>query len=320
MGDLKLPRSFLPYLNVNQLRACLHPAVCGGNAAAQFVGDNWTQWSQLTANGAAFEAPFTQFQCRAGHDVATPLCAGCLARHWLDGFLCRPCFAGAEVLVVLGGLAGLAGLSYYVVWRHHRPTTRVTVDHFLAVILWFFQVAHALQVSQQINAAQRSTPNDNESGLVSYLPVLSFRPWALECLFSGWSFRASSVALFALAWAVGAVGLVVPAWRRSCVLLLDLMYLPVAQRAVQWFNTMRLPRDEENVSRHECLCADHSSLPCSACLSPNTTCDANMTAFAALTFALFTCGFALGASALTWWQSDHALVGYFMRPYARGHR
>ncbi len=67
---------------------------------------------------------------------------------------------------------------------------------------------------------------------MSYLPVLSFRPWALECLLPGWDFRASSAGLFAAAWAVGAAGMAVPAWRRACVLLLDLMYLPVAQRAV----------------------------------------------------------------------------------------
>jgi hypothetical protein len=39
------------------------------------------------------------------------------------------------------------------------------------------------------------------------------------------------------------------------VLLLDLMYLPVAQRAVQWFNTMRLPRVEGDVSQQRpCRC------------------------------------------------------------------
>jgi hypothetical protein len=45
-----------------------------------------------------------------------------------------------------------------------------------------------------------------------------------------------------------------------------------------------------------------------------------MTAFAALTFAVFTCGFFVGAAALAWWHSDHPLVGYFTRPYARGGR
>jgi hypothetical protein len=246
-----LNRSALPYLGRDQLHACLHPAVCGGDSI--FIGDNWTQWSALAATGLAFSAPFTQFQCRAGHDASTPLCAGCMARYWLDGFLCRRCFAGAEALVVLGALAGLAALCY-VVWRHQRSTARVAADHFLAIILWFFQVAHALQISQQINAAQRLSAGaagagagDAGPGLVSFLPVLSFRPWALECLLPGWSFRASSAALFVLAWAVGAAGVAVPAWRRSCVLLLDLMYLPVAQRAVQWFNTMRLPREDDNV-------------------------------------------------------------------------
>jgi hypothetical protein len=45
-----------------------------------------------------------------------------------------------------------------------------------------------------------------------------------------------------------------------------------------------------------------------------------MTAFAALTFAVFTCGFFIGAAVLAGWHSEHALVGYFTRPYARGGR
>ncbi len=317
-----LNRSVLPYLSHDQLRSCMHPAVCGGDSL--FIGDNWTQWALLASSGAAFRAPFTQFQCRAGHDAATPLCAGCLSGYWLDGFLCRRCFAGAEALVVLGVLAGLGALCY-VVWRHHRPVTRGAVHHFLTVILWFFQVAHALQLSQQINAAHHSNTGADELGLAVYLPVLSFRPWALECLLPGWSFRTSSAALFTLAWAVGAAGVAVPAWRRSCVLLLDLMYLPVAQRAVQWFNTMRLPREDDNVSRLPCEAAADTRILSSAAqcvlqLSPSTACDGGMTAFAALTFAVFTCGFFLGAAALAWWHSDHPLVGFFTRPYARDGR
>jgi hypothetical protein len=176
--------------------------------------------------------------------------------------------------VVLGVLAGLGALCY-IVWKHHRPNPHGAADHFLAVILWFFQVAHALQISQQINAAQRSSSSASagESGLAPFLPVLSFRPWAMECLLPDWSFRTSSAALFALAWAVGAAGVAVSKWRRSCVLVLDLMYLPVAQRAVQWFNTMRLPRDEDNVSacnlreRQRIILTCVSRVPRSVCCS-----------------------------------------------------
>ncbi len=42
-----------------------------------------------------------------------------------------------------------------------------------------------------------------------------------------------------------------------------------------------------------------------------------MTAFAALTFVIFTCGFFLGAAALARWHADHPLVDFFTRPYAR---
>jgi hypothetical protein len=45
-----------------------------------------------------------------------------------------------------------------------------------------------------------------------------------------------------------------------------------------------------------------------------------MTALAALTFAVFTCGFFLGAAALASWYSDHALVVFFTQPYARAGR
>jgi hypothetical protein len=45
-----------------------------------------------------------------------------------------------------------------------------------------------------------------------------------------------------------------------------------------------------------------------------------MTALAALTFAVFTCGFFLGAAALASRHADHALAVYFTQPYARAGR
>jgi hypothetical protein len=122
-----LNRSLLPHLSGDTLLPCLHPAVCGGGGRSPFIGDNWTRWGRVASSGAAFTAEFSQFQCRDGHDPATPLCAGCVDGYWLDGFLCQPCFAGARVLVVLGMLAAVAVLAC-AVWRHHRaaegaPTT-----------------------------------------------------------------------------------------------------------------------------------------------------------------------------------------------------
>jgi hypothetical protein len=60
-----------------------------------------------------------------------------------------------------------------------------------------------------------------------------------------------------------------------------------------------------------------SALQCVLQLSPSTACDGSMSAFAALTFAVHTCGFFLGSAVLAWWHSDHPLVGFFTRPYAR---
>jgi hypothetical protein len=258
MPDGARNRSLLPYLESNSLRSCLHPEVCGAGDRYKFNDLDWPKWVALSATGEALSQAFSDVQCREGHDPTTPLCAGCLRGYWLDGFLCQRCFFGAEALVVLALVGGLA-LLVYAVWRHHRPVDRKAADHYLTLILWFFQVTQTLQVSSQINAAQRDTASATASagdgadtgpgsGLSRHLSVLSFRPWAMECLYASWTLKVASVALFGLPWVVGVAALVVPRWRRACVLLLDLMYLPVAERAILWFNTMKLPRDQDNVS------------------------------------------------------------------------
>ncbi len=247
------PRALLPYLNPGTLLHCLHPAVCGGSPL--FV-DDWVAWAALASTGAAVTADFAEFQCREGHDADTPMCAGCLRGYWQDGFLCRRCFAGAAALVVLGALAGAALLAYAV-----RRSLRAGADaahNYATIVTWFFQVAQTLQVSTQINAAQQSGRTDRAdggAGVSSYLPALSFRPWALECLVAGWSFAASSAALLALPWAVAAGMAVRPAWRRAGVLVLDLLYLPAAQRAIQWLNQRTLPLGDIGGDRvSELLC------------------------------------------------------------------
>jgi hypothetical protein len=86
--------------------------------------------------------------------------------------------------VVVGALVGL-GLLGFAVWRHHHdhdqplstrsdPESAATF-HFLTVILWFFQVAHALQVSQQINAAQRGDSSADFTILWRHMAEISSR-------------------------------------------------------------------------------------------------------------------------------------------------
>ena len=65
---LGVPRAVLPYLARDHLRACLHPAVCGGSSA---YSQRWTLWSQFASNGTAFSPAFAEFQCRAGHNSST---------------------------------------------------------------------------------------------------------------------------------------------------------------------------------------------------------------------------------------------------------
>ncbi len=112
-------------------------------------------------------------------------------------------------------------------------------------------VSQALQLSIQINAAQHddalAAGATDSNSLSDLLPMLSFRPWALECLSRAWDYRASSIVLFALPWAVAAMGLALPSWRRASVFVLDLLFLPVAQRAVQWFNQLSLPYGQVHV-------------------------------------------------------------------------
>jgi hypothetical protein len=54
-------------------------------------------------------------------------------------------------------------------------------------------------------------------------------------------------------------------------------------------------------------------------LSPSTPCDGGMTAFAALTFTVFTAGLFLATWVTAWLDGQHPLAAYFMRPYAATH-
>jgi hypothetical protein len=234
-------RSRLPYLPRDALVACLHPAVCGGPSV---LADDWDQW---TPSGPLDAAPEygDAFMCREGHDAESPLCATCVPGFWLDGFLCRRCFRGVEALVALGLLFGLV-LLVYVLLRHHLAASGMHhMYNYAPIVLWYFQVSQALQLSAQINAAQAGDALAVQSSSLSdLLPVLSFRPWALECLSRAWDYRASSVLLLGLPWAVAAVGLALPSCRRVSVFALDLLFLPVAQRAVQWLNQRALPHGQ----------------------------------------------------------------------------
>ncbi len=63
--------------------------------------------------------------------------------------------------------------------------------------------------------------------------------------------------------------------------------------------------------RWRALCAQ-----CVLQLSPSTPCDGGITAFAAVTFAVFTVGFFAGAWALALQNAEHPLVRYLTSPYS----
>lgn len=226
------------------------------------------------------------FQCREGHDPSSLKCSRCLPGYWLDGFLCHRCAASYSVLAPLSAFVAVCALIAYLVYsaryrpRRVRPvslsvssnvtatsttSTELSVvrrSHSVSLVLWFLQVSATLQASSQINAAASSTATADSaepgSGLSWLDNLLSFRPWASECVVgTGWDFRSSSALLLALPWAVLAVGLVLGRLRRLAVddvafgacILLDMLYIPVTQRSMELFNTDQLDSGKVRTGR-----------------------------------------------------------------------
>ncbi len=162
-------------------------------------------------------------------------------------------------------------------WREHSGLRRTATaleqqrpyHHTSALALWFLQVSGTLQVSAQINGARRTADNASPrtaaalsggalgSAGLSWLDQLTgFRPWGAECLLGpSWDFMATSTVIMALPWLIATVtawaafastahGSPTVASRRlvtvsAGLLLLDLLYLPVSARVIEWFNVNR---------------------------------------------------------------------------------
>jgi hypothetical protein len=152
-------------------------------------------------------------------------------------------------------------------WIKPRSGAAQTV----ASTLWYFQVSAAISVSSQvrvlracswrcnltrhacwpapqINAAHNGNAEQPSEGFSKFSQLLTFRPWAMECLVGpAWTYTLSSALMLVAPWAATAVAMVVirllPRWRvqfaSAAFVLLDLLYLPVSQRAIEWFNTSR---------------------------------------------------------------------------------
>ncbi len=276
-------RSMLVY--AAQLLPCLHPAVCNAPPAVPTDPSHWSNWISLINAGGLSDPAIADFRCREGHDPASLMCSRCLRGFWSDGFLCRPCLAAYAVLVPLGIFVTAAVAVAYVVFRARRAAavpgssaTSSTEGNVAAIAFWFLQVSAALQTSSQINSARsghRASADDAaSSSSLSWLDQLvSFRPWALECVSDNtWDFGLSTLCLLLLPWVCVAACTVMfaarPGMREQTVfavpVLLDLvmlssslhppaaaltsrvvnapqLYLPVAQRCIEWFNRAALP-------------------------------------------------------------------------------
>jgi hypothetical protein len=226
----------------------LHPQICNVNPFASI--DTWAAWVPLASSGVVDTADLANVQCREGHSPTARLCSKCIDGYWLDGLLCRRCFNGEAALVGIVSIAALGALVVYV-WLQMRNFSVGAGEHCVTLLLWYFQVAGALQLSAQINAAENGHSDDTDNDpFRAVLPLLSFRPWAAECLLGGaWTFETGSLLLLLLPTVIVVATICARAlWSSASararvlfagVLLLDMTYLPVAQRAIEWFNERR---------------------------------------------------------------------------------
>jgi hypothetical protein len=286
-----VPRALFPY---TVLLPCLHPTVCNHEPDAldlAAAGSDWAAWASLAAANVTSTPGFAQFLCRPGHDVDSPQCSACVADYWSNGFICERCGTAYAVLVPLALLGGLAALALHV--RHRvrvveqwRRTVAASAErrsmetHSVAVVLSFLQVSATLQISAQINAAQSAVSGNgasrNGAGEVASGPgsgwldeLLSFRPWAAECVLGvGWNFTTSSGLLLALPWLVAIVALIVGqrlsgsasaavqarTAAAACVLL-DMLYLPVVTRSIVWFNVAHVQPVGQVSGHHVAHCS-----------------------------------------------------------------
>jgi hypothetical protein len=257
--------------------ACLHPTVC--NRPAYGAVAVWDDWSALVRSGTTVLPEFARYQCRRGHNASSLLCSRCEDGFWLDGLLCQPCHASYGVLMPLTVVLATLALVAYVRQRvqlvaatyaaavrdsaaQRLSASRGAQEHIAtatqnttSLVLWFVQVSATLQISTQINATRSATVGAEDEHTLSdwsaswLRELLSFRPWGGECVIGRqWEYTSSSLALLVLPWlataAGGALALLhrrrAPEWLCATYVVLDLLYLPVVQRATEWFNQQSL--------------------------------------------------------------------------------
>jgi hypothetical protein len=344
LGETARTRSRFPYVagdaSSSRVVSCLHPSVC--NRAPFGLTTHWPDWIARVAAGDTTRPEFASYQCRQGHRVEALLCSACEAGYWMDGLLCERCPPGAAAWVVISALACTGLLAAYL-WRHHRQHNGSAVDgdaahsdsekeesdnggsagdNQVSLILWLLQVSATLHVPAQVAAAGRGSAHDDRNAVAAVFPLLSFRPWGIECLTERWTFEASSWLLFALPWAVAVAGAWRASMRQTAAVLLDLLYLPLAQRAIEWFNTRRVLGEVcARVRAH--IPPPYNRLPahaeqCFLLWSPSTHCSSSVAAFAGLTFACFVAAPPLAASWLLWRHPRGSAVEFLLRPYRGG--
>jgi hypothetical protein len=304
-----LQRALLPY---GRTVACLHPLVC--NAPPEVpVPQTWDEMAAYVIAGHDQELGNTQYRCRDLHDVQSFKCSGCQEGAWKEGFLCRKCVASASVLLPLAVALGVVLLGVFLWVRFPAEAgpapfsagddggaTSAQSLHSVTLLFSFLQISDVIHLSDQINAARSGRGQTAaQSAMLDWSNVLAqflaFTPSGAECLLgSAWNDTSSTVVVLMLPWLVVAAALVAYALRHrarlpwsaaALVYTLDLLYMPVTQRVVTWFNV------------------DSSELPgtCFVLQLPSVQCDTpvykGVLALAVITFVVFL----LGLPALATW-------------------
>ncbi len=102
-------------------------------------------------------------------------------------------------------------------------------------------------MSIEFNVANTDTVSGSSGPFTVLGDLLSLRPWALQCLSPSLDLVASTIAVGLTPWAVVAAAAAAAQLRLvearfavlASALVLDIVYLPLAEHCIRWFNVVR---------------------------------------------------------------------------------
>lgn len=176
------------------------------------------------------------FECAAGRDPTSFLCSQCLPNHFEGGSAspeCTQCAAwytwAVPILDVLAVVLIVRGLWLQV--TSSSPPTEV-----IRITLFWLQLQPIIQTSVSFQGAKSTVPSWLLSGPLE--DIVSFRPWAIDCL----GFRFDLVAHFWSLMCLLALLLLLYSlvrhenFRQLVLSLLYLLYLPITTAILQVFS------------------------------------------------------------------------------------